>query len=74
LLPARFTVRAFPRKLDFLNVIQLTGPSIRMKFRWRDIRPNEVFLTKGWRKFCRNHKLWKVASCILVCHPLTRLR
>ncbi|XLR11842.1 hypothetical protein S83_039780 [Arachis hypogaea] len=57
LLPARFAVRAFSRKLDFVNVIQLTGPSIRMKLRWRDIRPNEVFLTKGWRKFCRNHKL-----------------
>ncbi|XLT73627.1 hypothetical protein S245_030711 [Arachis hypogaea] len=57
LLPARFAKREFFRKFDFVNVVQAFGHSIRVKLRWRDIGPSKVFLTKGWRKFSKNHKL-----------------
>ncbi|KAL4338396.1 hypothetical protein AHAS_Ahas12G0206000 [Arachis hypogaea] len=66
LLPARFAVRAFSRKLDFVNVIQLTGPSIRMKLRWRDIRPNEDLDVssdqQNWRIKVRVIKIWSLSA------------
>ncbi|XLS90473.1 hypothetical protein HN51_066481 [Arachis hypogaea] len=57
LLPAKFATKAFPSKLNKIKVKQSNGSFCEMKLRWNSERPNGVFITKGWSRYCKRNKL-----------------